>query len=62
MEDMRVALESEFKKRGGEFPFSIQEVLKKGEGELEMRIKMLRMVEKASWLVVDNYITNPPCK
>ena len=32
-----------------------------GEKEIDDRIKMLRMAEKASWLAVDKYAADPLC-
>ena len=43
-------------------PSSIEEVTKKGEQELDLRIKMLRNTDKASWLAVDNFVTDPFCE
>ena len=42
-------------------PRNIEEAVKKGEKKIEERIKMLWMADKASWLSVDKYVTDPLC-
>ena len=34
-------------------------MIKIGEKEIDDRIKMLRMADKASWLAVDKYVADP---
>ena len=53
VEDMRVVLEKGFGQRGGTILSSIKDVVRKGEKELDLRIKMLRMADKASWSAVN---------
>ena len=40
----------------------IKDIVRKGEKELNLRIKMLRMTNKASWSVVNKYVTDPLCE
>ena len=54
VEDLRLVLEEEFQKRGGEVPASIKDIVKKGEKELDLIAKMLRLGDKASWEAVNN--------
>ena len=61
VEDMRLILEDYFGDRNMEVPRNIEEAVKKGERKIEERIKMLRMADKASWLAVDKYVTDPLC-
>ena len=36
-------------------------MVRKGEREIDLRIKMLRHANKASWTAVDNRVTDPLC-
>ena len=52
VEDVRKQLEDYFVSKK-DVPEKIEEVIKLGEKEIDDRIKMLRMADKASWLAVD---------
>ena len=57
VEDMRTVLETHFGSRQEVFE-KIEEVVRKGEKEIDDRIKMLRMADKVSWLAVDKYVAD----
>ena len=61
VEDFRLVLENYFGEKNMEVPRCIEEAVKRGEKKIEERIKMLRLANKASWLDVDKYVTDPMC-
>ena len=61
VEDFRLVLENYFGEKNMEVPRCIEEAVKKGEKKIEERIKMLRLADKASWLALDKYVTDPLC-
>ena len=60
IEVVRKQLEDHFGSKK-DVPEKIEEAIKIGEKEIDERIKMLRMADKASWLVVDKYVADPLC-
>ena len=60
VEDLRVVLEDWFR-RNGMIPFTIEDVVRKGEEKLHERIKMLKLADKGGWEAVDVYVTEPVC-
>ena len=60
IEDVRKQLEDHFGLKK-DVPEKIEEAIKIGEKEIDERIKMLRMADKASWLAVDKYVADPLC-
>ena len=60
VEDYRQALEEYFGDRK-KVPARIEAVVRKGEKEIDGRIKVLRMADRVSWLVVDKYQADPLC-
>ena len=53
VEDYRQVLEEHFGKR--KVLSRIKAVIRKGEKEIDGRIKVLRMADRVSWLAVDKY-------
>ena len=60
VEDVRKQLEDHFGSRK-DVPEKIEEAIKIGEKEIDERVKMLKMADKASWLAVDKYVADPLC-
>ena len=60
IEDVRKQLEDYFGSKK-DVPEKIEEAIKLGEKEIDNRIKMLKMADKASWLAVDKYAADPLC-
>ena len=58
MDDLRVALEDWFEKNGEPIPVMTEDGVQKGEKEIDDRIKMLKLANKASCYSVDNYVTD----
>ena len=58
---MRKQLENHFGSTSA-VPEKIEEAIKIGEQAINERVKMLKMVDKASWLAVDKYVADPLCK
>ena len=60
VEDFRDALEEHFgdKKK---IPSKLVAVVKKGEKEINDRIKILKMADRVSWTAVDKYQADPLC-
>ena len=54
VEDFRDALEEHFGDRK-KIPAKLQSVVKKGEKEINTRIKVLKMADRVSWAAVDKY-------
>ena len=60
VEDYRDALEEHF----GDWkkiPAKLKSVVKKGEKEINERIKVLKMGDRVSWAAVDKYQADPLC-
>ena len=60
VEDVRKQLEDYFGSKRN-VPEKIEEAIKLGEKEIDNRIKMLKMADKASWLAVEKYAADPLC-
>ena len=60
IEDVRKQLEDYFGSRK-DVPEKIEEAIKLGEKEIDSRIKMIKIADKASWLAVDKYVADPLC-
>ena len=60
MEDFRDGLEEHFRDRK-KIPAKLQSVVKKGEKEINTRIKVLKMADRVSWAAVDKYQADPLC-
>merc|ERR1711873_19569 len=60
VEDFRLALEEEY---GGKknIPPKLVAVVKKGEREINKRIKLLKMADRHSWGTVERYQADPLC-
>ena len=56
-----MALEDWFGKNGGTIPVTIEDVVRKDEKEIDGRIKMLKLADKALWEAVENYVMEPLC-
>ena len=56
-----MALEDWFGQAGGTVSDSIEDLVWKGEREIDLRIKILRLANKASWMAVDNYVIDHLC-
>ena len=60
VEDFRDALQEHFGDRK-KIPTKLQLVVKKGEKEINTRIKVLKMADRVSWAAVDKYQADPLC-
>ena len=60
MEDYCDALEEHFGDRK-KIPAKLESVVKKGEKEINERIKVLKMADRVSWAAVDKYQADPLC-
>ena len=60
MEDFRDGLEEYFGDRK-KIPAKLQLLVKKGEKEINNRIKVLKMADRLSWAAVDKYQADPLC-
>ena len=57
---MRSKYEDEFCDQG--IPASIQDVLKRGELEIDDHKRILCMADDASWTAVNHFVKDPLCK
>ena len=60
IEDVRKQLEDHFGSRR-EVPEKIEGAIRLGEKEIDKRIKLLKMADKASWSAVEKYAADPLC-
>ena len=60
VDDFCQALEDYFGDRR-KIPSKIKSVVKKGEEEINGRIRVLRMADRVPWLAVDKYLADPLC-
>ena len=40
---------------------SIEDIVRKGEDKLDVRINVLKLADKGGWVTIDNYVTDPVC-
>ena len=43
-------------------PAKMEAVVRQGEEKIDERLQMLKMMDKVSWLAVDEYVADPLCK
>ena len=60
VEDFHDTLEEHFGDRT-KIPAKLESVVKKGEKEINERIKVLKMADRVSWSAVDKYQADPLC-
>ena len=58
VDDYHDALEKHFGDRK-KIPAKLESVVKKGENEINERIKVLKMADRVSWAAVDKYQADP---
>ena len=61
VDDYQMVLEDYF---GGKkkIPAKMEAVVRRGEEKIDEMLKMLKMADKVSWLVVYEYVADPLCK
>ena len=60
IEDVRRLLEEQFGSKK-DVPEKLVDALRKGEKEIDYRIKLLKMADKGSWSAVEKYAADPLC-
>ena len=60
IEDVRRLLEEEYGSKE-KVPEKLVDALRKGEKEIDYRIKLLKMADKGSWYAVEKYAADPLC-
>merc|ERR1712240_44393 len=61
IKDVRKQLEDYFGSRK-DVPEKIEEAIKIGEKEIDIRIKMIKIADQTNWLTVNKYIADPLCE